>query len=85
MAKKPSARIWMNGSWKQRTWHANIYDFERLLDKGIILNLDLVIGVAGIPLIGINLRAAIASIETMIEYGLMAAWMKTCACDASTE
>ena len=58
-----------------RTRQATIDDLlERLLDKGVILNLDLVIGVAGIPLIGINLRAAIASIETMIEYGLMAAW-----------
>ena len=58
-----------------RTRQATIDDLlERLLDKGVILNLDLVIGVAGIPLIGINLRAAIASIETMIEYGLMEAW-----------
>jgi hypothetical protein len=58
-----------------RTRQATIDDLlERLLDKGVILNLDLVIGVAGIPLIGINLRAAIASIETMIEYGYMQAW-----------
>ena len=50
-----------------RTRQATIDDLlERLLDKGVILNLDMVIGVAGIPLIGINLRAAIASIETMI-------------------
>ncbi len=45
-----------------------------MLDKGIVLNLDLIIGVAGIPLIGINLRAAIAAVETMIEYGFMQAW-----------
>ncbi|MBL7183144.1 MAG: gas vesicle protein [Anaerolineae bacterium] len=58
-----------------RVRQATIDDLlERVLDKGIILNLDLVIGVAGIPLIGINLRAAIASIETMIEYGIMQAW-----------
>jgi hypothetical protein len=58
-----------------RTRQATIDDLlERLLDKGIILNLDLVIGVAGIPLIAVNLRAAIASIETMIDYGLMQAW-----------
>ena len=44
---------------------------ERLLDKGVVLSLDLVIGVAGIPLIGVNLRAAIASLETMLEYGFM--------------
>jgi len=44
---------------------------ERVLDKGIVVRLDLVIGVAGIPLIGISLHAAIAAIETMVEYGLM--------------
>lgn len=58
-----------------RTRQATIDDLlERVLDKGIILNLDLVIGVAGIPLIGINLRTAIAAVETMIEYGIMRAW-----------
>ena len=39
---------------------------DRLLTKGIIIDLDLVIGIAGIPLIGVSLRAAIAAIETMI-------------------
>ncbi|MDP2951874.1 MAG: gas vesicle protein, partial [Chloroflexota bacterium] len=58
-----------------RVRQATIDDLlERVLDKGIVLNLDLVIGVAGIPLIGINLRAAIAAVETMIEYGFMQAW-----------
>jgi len=47
---------------------------DRLLDKGVVLQLEMVIGIAGIPLIGVNLRAAIAAIETMIEYGLMEAW-----------
>lgn len=54
---------------------ANVLD--RLLDKGIILDLDLVIHLAGIPLIAINLRAAIASVETMIRYGIMEKeWIK---------
>lgn len=44
---------------------------DRLLDKGIVLSLDLIIGVANVPLIGINLRAAIAAVETLIEYGLL--------------
>ena len=47
---------------------------ERLLNKGVVVDLDLVIGVAGIPLIGVSLRAAVAAIETMIEYGFMQAW-----------
>ncbi|WP_022871173.1 gas vesicle protein [Yaniella halotolerans] len=45
-----------------------------LLDKGTYLNLDLIIAVADIPLIGINLRATIAGMETMLEYGMMRDW-----------
>ncbi len=47
---------------------------ERILDMGIVLNTDMIISVAGIPLIGVNLRAAIASIETMVKYGFMDVW-----------
>jgi len=47
---------------------------DRLLDKGMILNADLIISVAGVPLIGISLKAALASIETMLDYGMMEAW-----------
>ncbi|VVB86745.1 Gas vesicle structural protein [uncultured archaeon] len=47
---------------------------DKLLKKGIILNADLIISVAGVPLIGINLKAALASIETMLDYGMMEAW-----------
>ena len=47
---------------------------ERVIDKGVVVKLDLIVGVAGIPLIGISLHAAIAAIETMLEYGMMEAW-----------
>lgn len=47
---------------------------DRCLNKGIILNADVIISVAGVPLIGISLKAAIASIETMLDYGMMEAW-----------
>lgn len=50
---------------------------EKLLNKGLVLNADLIISVAGIPLIGVNLRAAIAGMETMLEYGMMEAWDKS--------
>lgn len=50
---------------------------DRLLNKGLILNADVIISVAGVPLIGISLKAAIASIETMLEYGMMEAWDKS--------
>ncbi|KHK96643.1 gas vesicle protein GvpM [Microbacterium mangrovi] len=45
-----------------------------LLDKGVYLDLDLIITVADIPLIGVNLRATIAGMETLLEYGLMREW-----------
>jgi len=50
---------------------------DKLLNKGLVLNADLIISVAGIPLIGVNLRAAIAGMETMLEYGMMEAWDKS--------
>lgn len=45
-----------------------------LLNKGVYLDLDLIITVSDIPLIGINLRATIAGMETMLEYGMMRNW-----------
>ncbi len=47
---------------------------DKILDKGVLLNADIIISVAGIPLVGVNLRAALAGIETMLEYGMMEAW-----------
>jgi hypothetical protein len=47
---------------------------DRILDKGLILDADLIIHVAGIPLIGIKLKAAIAGMETMLKYGIWEDW-----------
>ncbi len=47
---------------------------DRVLDKGLVIHADVIISVAGIPLIGVNLRAAIAGMETMLEYGMMRDW-----------
>ncbi|NQT80403.1 MAG: gas vesicle protein [Candidatus Aminicenantes bacterium] len=58
----------------ERDWRgrATLVDLlDRIFDKGVILYADIIISVAGIPLIGINLRAALAGMETMVEYGLM--------------
>ncbi len=49
---------------------------DRLLEKGLYLNADLIIGVAGIPLIGLNLRLALAGMSTMLRYGFMRDWDK---------
>lgn len=43
---------------------------DRLLNKGLVLNADVLITVAGVPLIGLSLRLLAASIETMLEYGI---------------
>ncbi len=47
---------------------------DRVLDKGLIINADIIISVAGIPLIGVNLRAALAGMDTMVKYGLLTEW-----------
>ena len=47
---------------------------DRVLDKGLVLYADIIVSVAGVPLIGINLRAALAGMETMLQYGLMQDW-----------
>jgi len=44
---------------------------DRVLDKGVIIDADIIISLANVPLIGINLRAALAGMETMVKYGLM--------------
>jgi hypothetical protein len=49
---------------------------QKLLDKGLVLNADLIVSVAGVPLVGVNLKAAIAGMESMLEYGMMEAWDK---------
>lgn len=55
--------------------HGALVDLlDRVLDKGLVIQADLIISVAGVPLIGVNLRAALAGIETMREYGMMREW-----------
>jgi len=44
---------------------------DRVLDRGVVINADIIISLAGVPLIGVNLRAALAGIETMVQYGVM--------------
>ncbi len=47
---------------------------DRVLEKGLVLNADIIISVVCIPLLGVNLRAALAGMETMLKYGLMREW-----------
>ena len=47
---------------------------DRALQKGLYVSADVIITVADVPLIGLNLRLALASIETMLSYGMMRDW-----------
>ncbi len=58
-----------------RDTQATLVDLlDRILDKGLVIYADIIISVAGIPLIGVNLRAALAGMETMLKYGVMVEW-----------
>jgi hypothetical protein len=58
-----------------RDTHATLVDLlDRILDKGLILDADLIIHVAGIPLLGVKLKAALAGMETMLNYGIWQDW-----------
>jgi len=43
---------------------------DRLLDRGLVINADILVSVAGVELLGIKIRAALASFETAARYGL---------------
>jgi len=43
---------------------------DRILDKGLVVNADIQVSVAGVELLGIKIRAAIASFATAAKYGL---------------
>jgi hypothetical protein len=43
---------------------------EMLLDKGVVINADIAVSVGDTQLLGIHLRAALASFETAAQYGL---------------
>ncbi len=52
-----------------QTEHAIVELLDVLLKKGVVIQADVVVTVADIPLVGISLRAAIAGIAKMSEYG----------------
>jgi len=58
---------------------------DKVLEKGLVINADIVVSVADTELLGIKIRAALASFETAAKYGLQfpsgtnietAAWKK---------
>jgi hypothetical protein len=54
---------------------ATIVDLlDRVLDRGLFLRADLVISLAGIPLIGATLSVTVAGTETLLKYGILSDW-----------
>ncbi len=43
---------------------------DKLLDKGLVINADITVSVAGVELLGVKVRAALASFATAAKYGL---------------
>ncbi|MBI2851917.1 MAG: gas vesicle protein [Chloroflexi bacterium] len=72
----------MNSTLETRATLADL--LERVLDRGLVIDADLIIQVAGIPLLGIKLRAAIAGMETMLRYGTWQEWDEALRMDATT-
>ena len=55
----------------ERDTPATVADvIDRILDKGLVINADIAVSVAGVELLGIRIRAALASFETAAKYGL---------------
>ncbi|MDP2859769.1 MAG: gas vesicle protein [Bacillota bacterium] len=53
------------------TSSASLVDLiDRVLDKGLVINADIVVSLVGVELLGIKIRAALASLETAARYGL---------------
>ena len=60
---------------KQNTNVGIVEVIDRTLNKGVILNADLIVTVADVPLLAANLKLALASVETMLKYGVMNDWL----------
>ncbi|MBU4266183.1 MAG: gas vesicle protein [Candidatus Altiarchaeota archaeon] len=43
---------------------------DRILEKGLVVNADITVSVSGVELLGIKIRAALASFATAAQYGL---------------
>jgi len=55
----------------QKDTAGTLFDvIDRILDKGLVINADIMVSVSGVELLGIKIRAALASFETAARYGL---------------
>lgn len=60
----------------KREYSALVDLLDHALEKGLFLSADVIITVADVPLIGLNLKLALASIETMLKHGMMSDWQE---------
>jgi hypothetical protein len=63
-----------------RDYSALVDLLDHALQKGLYLSADVIISVADVPLIGLNLRLALANIGTMLKYGMMKDWSEANRC-----
>jgi len=55
----------------ERDTGATLVDvIDRILDKGLVINADITVSIAGVELLGIKIRPALSSFETAARYGL---------------
>jgi hypothetical protein len=54
--------------------HAIVEFVDVLLREGVVIQADVIVTVADVPLVGISLRAAIAGMSTMTDYGIFEDW-----------
>lgn len=47
---------------------------DRILDKGAVVNADVIVTLGEVPLLGIDLRLALAGMDKMLDYGLFEDW-----------
>jgi Gas vesicle protein len=47
---------------------------DRVLDRGLVIHADIMITLAGIPLVGLSLKAQLAGMETMMANPQMREW-----------
>ena len=60
----------MNGLEPSRTQNSLADVVGMILDKGLVINADIAVSLAGTELLGIKIRATLASFETAAKYGM---------------
>jgi hypothetical protein len=53
----------------RHTDHAIVELLDVLLEEGVVVQADVVVTVADVPLVGVSLRAAIAGVAKLSEHG----------------